>query len=74
MVKPRDSLSGRSFYVGPDAFIKIESICGHSELLTASILVTAGVNPYETILDLQYKLRCRECDVRGRAVISIRVV
>jgi len=59
-------------HLGPGDLVKIECPCGHSELLTAAMLATAGVNPYETILDLQHKLRCRECNVRGRAVISIR--
>jgi hypothetical protein len=36
------------------------------------MLATAGVKPYEVILDLRYKLRCRECDARGRAVVSIK--
>jgi hypothetical protein len=27
--------------------------------------------PFQNILDLQYKLRCRECDVRGKVVVSI---
>ena len=36
------------------------------------MLATAGVKSNETILDLQYKLRCRECDAKGRAAISIR--
>jgi len=39
----------------------------------ARMLMTAGVKPYQPILDLRYKLRCRECDKkRGRAVVSIR--
>jgi hypothetical protein len=59
-------------HLGPGDLVKIECICGHTEHLTATMLATAGVKPYETILDLQHKLRCRECDVRGRAVISIR--
>ena len=58
--------------LGPGDLVKIECICGHTEHLTATMLATAGVKPYETILDLQPKLRCRECDVRGKAVISIR--
>ena len=56
----------------PGDLVKLECLCGHSELLTASMLTTAGVKPYQNILDLRLKLRCRECDVRGKAVISIR--
>jgi len=40
-------------------------------MLTAMMLSSAGVKPYETILDLERKLRCRECDARGKAVVSI---
>jgi hypothetical protein len=55
----------------PGDLVKIECTCGHTEHLTATMLETAGVKPYETILDLQFKLRCRECDLRGKALISI---
>jgi hypothetical protein len=41
-------------------------------VLTASMLTTAGVEPREPILDLQYRLRCRECDERGKVLVSIR--
>jgi hypothetical protein len=36
------------------------------------MLSTAGVQPYETILDLQYKMRCWDCDERGKVRVSIR--
>jgi hypothetical protein len=28
--------------------------------------------PHMPVLDLQYRLRCRECDRRGRVVVSIK--
>ena len=34
--------------------------------VTASMFATAGVKPYEILVDLPAKLRCRECDERGR--------
>jgi hypothetical protein len=58
--------------LGPGDLVKVECICGHRELLTAAMLATAGVKPFQNILDLEYKLRCRECDRRGRVVISIK--
>ena len=58
--------------LGPGDLVKVECICGHTELLTAGMLATAGVKPFQNILDLEYKLRCRECDRRGRVVISIK--
>jgi hypothetical protein len=57
--------------LGQGDLVKIECACEHTELLTAGMLATAGVKPFQNILDLQYKLRCRECDRRGRVVISI---
>jgi hypothetical protein len=50
--------------LGPDDLVKVECACGHTEWLTAQNLATAGVKPYQNILDLQMKLRCRECDAR----------
>jgi len=58
--------------LGTEDLVKVECICGHRELLTAAMLATAGVKPFQNILDLEYKLRCRECDRRGRVVISIK--
>ena len=28
--------------------------------------------PYTTVLDLEPRLRCRECDAKGKAVVSVR--
>jgi len=37
------------------------------------MLRTAGVKPYtKIILDLQRRMRCRECRWKGRAVVSVR--
>jgi hypothetical protein len=36
--------------------VKVECACGHSELLTTHMLATAGVKPYQSIVDLQIKL------------------
>ena len=58
--------------LGTEDLVKVECICGHTELLRAGMLTTAGVKPFQNILDLEYKLRCRECDRRGRVVISIK--
>jgi hypothetical protein len=53
-------------------FVQVEWPCGHGELLTAAILATAGVAPDRKVLDLGRRMRCRECDERGRAIVSIR--
>ena len=57
--------------LGPDDLVKVECVCGHTELLTAAMLSTADVKPNEILVDLQPKMRCRECDERGKAVLSI---
>lgn len=46
--------------------------CDHSELLTATMLKTAGLQPYEVIMRLGRRFRCRVCDERGHVDISIR--
>jgi len=28
--------------------------------------------PYTHVLDLERKLRCRECDARGKAMVSVK--
>jgi hypothetical protein len=58
--------------LGPGDFVRVECLCGHIELLTAAMLATAGVTPDSKVLDLGDRLRCRECDERGRAVVSIK--
>ena len=45
--------------------------CGHDEMIPA-LALTQGLRlgPDERITDLAPRLRCRECDVKGRAVVS----
>src|SRR3954470_10966442 len=51
---------------GPGDLVEVECVCGHSQALTASMLATAGMGkPYETSMELQRRLRCRECDERA---------
>jgi len=58
--------------LGPGDLVQVECVCGHIERLTAAMLTTAGVGPDEKVQDLANRMRCRECDEKGRAVISIR--
>ena len=58
--------------LGPGDFVHVECACGHIERLTAAMLITAGVSPDEKVQGLESRMRCRECDEKGRAVISIR--
>jgi hypothetical protein len=58
--------------LGPGDLVQVECLCGHTERLTGAMLTTAGVEPDEKVQGLESRMRCRECDERGRAVISIR--
>jgi len=59
--------------LGPGDFVKVECIaCGHDELiLPSSLLNGLRLPPFTPVLDLR-RLRCRECNARGKAVVSIR--
>ena len=46
--------------------------CGHVEMLTGAMLMTAGVSEHEQIRGLTRRLRCRECDARGKVDVSIK--
>jgi len=58
--------------LGPGDFVQVECACGRVEHLTAAMLTTGGVLPDSKVQDLVTRMRCRECDEKGRAVIAIR--
>jgi hypothetical protein len=59
--------------LGPGDCVRVECICGHDAMMPASTLMQGlRLGPDERIADLTPRLRCRECDTRGRAVVSIR--
>ena len=60
--------------LGPGDFVKVDCIaCGHGELISpGSLLHGLRLPPHTPVLDLEPHLRCRECDARGKAVVSIR--
>jgi len=61
--------------LGPGDFVKVEcAACGHAELLASDQLRIRGqaLPPYTPVLDLEARLRCRECDAKGKAVVSVR--
>lgn len=58
--------------LGACDLVKVECACGRTETLTCRMLATAGVGVDEKVLDLGTRLRCRECDAKGRAVVSVR--
>src|SRR5207247_1502752 len=60
--------------LGPGDLVKIECIaCGHTELIPpSSLLQGLRLTPYTPVLDLEPRLRCRECHVRGKALVTIK--
>jgi hypothetical protein len=66
------ALDARIENLGPRDFVQVECACGHIERLTAAMLLTAGVPPDSKVQDLRNRMRCRECDEKDRAVVSIR--
>jgi hypothetical protein len=60
--------------LGPGDLVRVEcAACGHDVLITRSALLQGlRLQPTDLVLDLESRLRCRECDARGRAVVSVR--
>jgi hypothetical protein len=66
--------AARIEHLGPADFVRAECLaCGHDELIPASALLQGlRLPPTTLVLDLALRLRCRECDQRGKAIVSIR--
>ncbi len=65
--------SCRVFDLGPDDFVVVEcGACGHDGLIHPAALRSLGLGPDDRIADLAPRLRCRECDVKGRVVVSVK--
>ncbi len=60
--------------LGPGDFVRFEcAACCHDALIPPSSLLNGlRLPPYTPVLDLEPRLRCRECDARGKSVVSIR--
>jgi hypothetical protein len=57
--------------LGAGDVVQVECACSHIERLTGPMLLTAGVAPHQPIRDLERRLRCRECDAKGKVVVTI---
>src|SRR5712691_12283110 len=57
----------------PGDFVRVECACGHEEMIPA-VTLTQGLRlaPDARVVDLEPRLRCRECDAKGRAAVSVR--
>jgi hypothetical protein len=60
--------------LGPGDFVHVEcAACGHDLLIPSSgLLQGLKLPPYKPVLDLERRFRCRECDARGKVVVSIK--
>ena len=59
--------------LGPDDFVKITCFaCGHEALIPPdTFLARPDVSPDTRVVDLERRVRCRECNARGESVISV---
>ena len=65
--------SARVSDLKPGDLVRVECTCGHEELIPAMALSQGlRLRPDERIVDLEPRLRCRECDAKGKAVVSVR--
>jgi ribosomal protein S27E len=60
--------------LGDDDFVRITCFaCGHETLIPPStFLVRPGVSPDTPVLELEKRVRCRECNARGEALVSVK--
>jgi hypothetical protein len=60
--------------LGPGDLVRVEcAACGHDVLIPPSALLQGlRLQPTTLVADLEPRLRCRECDARGKAVVSVR--
>jgi hypothetical protein len=59
--------------LGPGDFVQVDCAeCSHTGLLAPTFLSRLGLSPEDKVLDLQDRVRCRNCDMRGQAVVSIK--
>jgi hypothetical protein len=60
--------------LGPGDFVQVEcAACGHDVLIPPGVLLHGlRLAPTSLVLDLEPRLRCRECDERGKVVVSVR--
>lgn len=60
--------------LGPGDFVRVWCVsCGHEAFLPPTTLLHGlHLRPETLVLDLEPKLRCRECDEKGKALVSVR--
>ena len=60
--------------LGPGDYIRVSCLaCSHDELIPpSSFLHGLRLPPHTLIMDLERRFRCRECDAKGKAVVSVK--
>jgi hypothetical protein len=59
--------------LGPGDFVQVRCVCGHEELLPGlGFIQGMKLRPLLHVLDLVPKMRCRECDTKGKVDISVK--
>ena len=58
--------------LGPGDLVQVECVCGHVQMLPGSYFASGKVPGYTRIIGLEKRMRCRECDELGKAVVSIK--
>jgi hypothetical protein len=68
----RTSYVARVKDLGPTDFVLFECACGRIVLLTKSMLQLCGLHRDDRIMNLAWRMRCRQCDERGKVTIAIK--
>jgi hypothetical protein len=59
--------------LGPQDFVVVECVCGHTEKLTAPMLLACKrVEAHSFIQGMDRMMRCRKCDEKGKVLLSIK--
>lgn len=59
--------------LGRGDLVKVDcAACHHVALLTPEFMRLLGLSARAKVLDLEWRVRCRGCGARGRAVVSIK--
>jgi len=57
--------------LGPTEAVQVRCECGRAEVLTAEMLLVSGVPAERKLTDLGRGMRCRRCEERGCALVSV---
>jgi hypothetical protein len=59
--------------LGRGDLVKVDrAACHHVALLTPDFLLRLGLSLQAKVLDLKWRVRCRECRARGRVVVLVK--